>query len=77
MPAAQIQQTMVQFQKQNEIADMKQEMMEDILDSDAAEEAEGFFCTHDILIHNSLADEAIDQVLDSIGLDVAHQVQCG
>jgi len=56
-PLPQMQRTMMAFEKQNEIASMKEEMMEGILDMDEEEEGE--------------VDETVNAVLDSIGLETS------
>jgi len=60
VPAQAVQRTMMQFQKQNEISDVKSEMMDDAFDLDGEDE--------------ELADEAVQAVYDSIGLEVSDQM---
>jgi hypothetical protein len=67
-----MQQTMMQFEKQNEIADAKEDMMDDLF-NDGEDEEEGKFVIL-FLVKLVAVDETISQVLDSIGLDVAGQL---
>eukprot|EP01118_Nematostelium_gracile_P018938 TRINITY_DN8580_c0_g1_i1.p1 TRINITY_DN8580_c0_g1~~TRINITY_DN8580_c0_g1_i1.p1 ORF type:complete len:202 (+),score=71.20 TRINITY_DN8580_c0_g1_i1:31-636(+) len=60
MPMQQMQRTMMEFEKQNEISSMKEEMMDSILDGDDEEE--------------ELVDEEMSAVLDSIGLETASMI---
>lgn len=46
VPMQQMQQTMMQFQKQNDIADMKEEMMDDMFETTEEEEDEGIQYTY-------------------------------
>jgi len=59
VPMKAMQNTMMQFEKQNEIANMKEEMIDSAFE-DPDEEEE--------------ADETMNQVLDSIGLDLSEQM---
>ncbi|PRP77109.1 SNF7 family protein [Planoprotostelium fungivorum] len=59
MPADKLNHTMMEFARQNDIAETKQEMMDDMLDDDVDEEE---------------VDEEMQKVLDSIGLDVNEQM---
>jgi len=60
MPMKQMQQTMMQYDKQNEMANMKEEMMDDIFEANDEEEEE--------------ANQTMDQVLDSIGLEIGEKM---
>jgi division protein CdvB (Snf7/Vps24/ESCRT-III family) len=55
-PLPQMQRTMVQYQKQNEMAEMKEEMMDDMFEDPEEDEQ---------------ADEELSKVMDSIGLEVS------
>jgi len=55
-PVRQMQHTMMQYQKQNDMADMKQDMMDDMFEDPEEDEQ---------------ADEELNKVMDSIGLEVS------
>jgi len=59
-PVMQMQRTMQAYEKQSEMASMKEEMMDDLMDGGPEEEEE--------------AEEAMNAVLDSIGLDISAQM---
>jgi len=59
-PIQQMQRTMMNYEKQSEMMNMKEEMMDDMFEGDEQEEVE--------------TEETMNQVLDSIGLDISSQL---
>ncbi|KAF8942385.1 hypothetical protein BGZ52_012607, partial [Haplosporangium bisporale] len=59
MKLPQIQQTIMEFEKESEILDMKGEMMSDTVDEAMGEEGD-----------EEEQDAVVDQVLDEIGVDI-------
>lgn len=66
MNLPQIQQTIMEFEKESEILDMKGEMMSDTIDEAMGEEGD-----------EEEQDAIVDQVLDEIGIDILGPVREG
>jgi charged multivesicular body protein 2A len=65
MNLPQIQKIMMDFERESEFMDMKEEMMNDAID-DAVEEEDD----------EAETNEIVDRVLDEIGIDMNQQVSC-
>lgn len=63
MDMKQMSSTMAEFQKQNQMASMSEEMMDDVID--------GMFDDDDM---ESETDQAMNEILDSIGIDLGNQL---
>lgn len=80
MNLPEIQKIMMEFEKQSEMMDMKEELMDDAIDSalgDDDDEIEGFFFSILILILSKVCvnrDRIVNQVLDELGIELSNEL---